>query len=47
MIGEQAVTDSGMWCLTVLMLSPVTHCHSWCIYGSATVAESIKIDLDQ
>ena len=29
---QQKVTGSAMWCLTGLMLSPVTHCHSGHIY---------------
>lgn len=30
-IGVQMLTGSAMWCLTVLMISPVTHCHTVCI----------------
>jgi len=39
------VTGSTVWRLTLLMLSPVTHCHTGDIFFS--VAESIKINLSQ
>lgn len=45
-IGQQILTGSIMCFLTVLMLSPVTHCHAGCIYVSAPIARNIKIDLD-
>lgn len=43
-IGPHILSGSTVWCLTVLTLSPVTHCHTGYIYVSATEAESIKID---